>query len=448
MGLDPSNWILVGRWLTLPKHGTQKVTANHALLSILRLALERMETSELHPSQVRQDNRLKWQSFLLSRSVRLGVFGAFLFMVFIALGLRILTTSSIKGVVNAPILLIRSPIDGTITMVALRPGETISQGQNLFQIENARFDTSNLDRLRSEKERSKAAMSGLKILLQEYTQKRDALESRLKDHLEATKNSIAQKLNEATQQQTQAAEAETQASRDMPRQKTLAEKGANARMRWTQARNEKNAWQAVAERNVAELDANGEGILLAGYSETPYARQRMDELDIRLSETKAKLDQEQNLQAALEKELEGEQSRTIKLSEATIVSPSLSLVQSLRVSKGSDVVKGAVLCELIDCNNSYVEASIPEKDFDSVKLGQKAAVYLYGNHNPIPGVVISVRGAGAYNASNAEESAAMLNRTTPDSMIVSVSINAEDLIKTFGSANQVGRTARIVLSKN
>ena len=42
----------------------------------------------------------------------------------------------------------------------------------------------------------------------------------------------------------------------------------------------------------------------------------------------------------------------------------------------------------------------------------------------------------------------MLIRTTPDSMIVNVSISADDLIKTFGSANQVGRTARIVLSKN
>ena len=95
-----------------------------------------------------------------------------------------------------------------------------------------------------------------------------------------------------------------------------------------------------------------------------------------------------------------------------------------------------------------MEAFIPEKGFDKVRLGQKATVYLYGNENSIPGVVSSVRGAGAYSSSNAEKSAAMLMRTTPDSMIVNVSINADDLIKTFGSANQVGRTARIVLSKN
>jgi multidrug resistance efflux pump len=406
-----------------------------------------METSETHPSQVQQDNRLKWHSFLLSRRFRLGVLGAFLVMVFLALGFRILTTASIKGVVNAPILLIQSPIDGTV-MVAPKAGNTIGQGEILFRIENQRLDTGALDRVRSEEEQSQAAASGLKILIQEYTLKRSALDSRLRDHLEATKNQITQKLKEATEEQAKAAQAEAQASRDLPRQKDLAEKGADARMRWTQARNEKNTWQAIAERNVAELDANGQDILLAGYSETPYAQQRMDELDIRLSEAKSKLDQEQKRQGALEKQRQREESVARSLSIATIISPSLSLIQSVHVSKGSDVVKGTVLCELVDCDNSYVEASIPEKGFDNVRLGQKATVYLYGNQKSIPGVVISVRGAGASDASGSEKSAAMLLRTTPDSMIVNVGISAKDLIQTFGSANQVGRTARIVLAKD
>ena len=116
---------------------------------------------------------------------------------------------------------------------------------------------------------------------------------------------------------------------------------------------------------------------------------------MRLSETRANSTRNKSGYAALEKNVKAEESIARKLSEATIVSPSLSFVQSVRVSKGSYVIKGTVLCELVDCDNSYVEASIPEKGFDKVRLGQKATVYLYGNQNSIPGVVISVRGAGA-----------------------------------------------------
>ena len=413
-----------------------------------------MEIVTTHPSQVQQDNRLKWQAFLFSKSVRL-VVGVLSVIVCVALGFRILTTTSIKGVVNAPMLLIQSPIDGTVTMVGHKAGKTIGRGEILFRIKGEHLDSSNLARVRSEEEQSQAAANGLQILVQEYTQERSGLDVRLKDHLSATKRNITQKLKEATQQQERAAEGEAQASRDFQRQKDLAGKGLDStqawelsRMRWTQAGNEKNAWEAIVGRNVAELEANGQGILLDGYSGTPYAQQRIDELAMRLAEARAKLDQEEKRQVALAKELQAQESLVKGLSEATIVSPSLSLVQAVRVSKGSDVEKGTVLCELVDCDNFYVEASFPEKDFDKVRLGQKATVYLYGNHLSIPGVIISVRGAGAHSDNNAEKSPTTHILTTPDSMIVNVAISADDLVKTFGSLNQVGRTARVVLSKN
>jgi multidrug resistance efflux pump len=164
-------------------------------------------------------------------------------------------------------------------------------------------------------------------------------------------------------------------------------------------------------RSQTGLDANVHGYLLDGYSGAPYAQQRMDEVDMRLSETKAKLPQEQKRHAALDKQVKAEEAIADTLPEATIRSPSLSLVQSVRTSKGSDVVKGMVLCELVGCDNSYVEASIPEAGFDKVRLGEKATVYLYGNDGSISGIVISVRGAGASTASNAEKSVATLNRT-------------------------------------
>src|SRR5246127_1276991 len=128
-----------------------------------------MEILTTHPSQVQQDNRLKWQAFLFSKSVRL-VVGVLSVIVCAALGFRILTTTSIKGVVNAPMLLIQSPIDGTVTMVGHKAGKTIGRGEILFRIKGEHLDSSNLARVRSEEEQSQAAANGLQILVQEYTQ--------------------------------------------------------------------------------------------------------------------------------------------------------------------------------------------------------------------------------------------------------------------------------------
>jgi hypothetical protein len=123
------------------------------------------------------DLRIRARASRLPQWHRDRVLGAFLVMV-LALGFRILTTASIEGVVNAPILLIQSPIDGTITITmgpGSRQGQQSAKAKVLCRIENERLDTDNLDRVRSEEEQSQAAASGLKILEQEYTQKRSAL---------------------------------------------------------------------------------------------------------------------------------------------------------------------------------------------------------------------------------------------------------------------------------
>ncbi len=145
-------------------------------------------------------------------------------MVCLALGFRILTNASIKGVVNAPILLIQSPIDGRVTTVGLKAGNTVDEGELLFGIENQRLDTANLERVRSEIKQSEAATDALKTLIKEYTLKRGALDGRLKDYLEATKNNITKRLKDATQEQVKAEEAEAQAMRDLPRQRDVAKR--------------------------------------------------------------------------------------------------------------------------------------------------------------------------------------------------------------------------------
>ncbi len=403
-------------------------------------------------SQIQQDNRLDWKAVFFSKKLRMLIVGAFVVIAFFTIGIRILTSASIKGVVNAPILLIQSPIDGVVISDNLTAGQTVEAGTELFVIKNDRLDTTNVDRVRSELEQSKALLAGLAARIRGYEELRDSLNARLQSHLDSNKTYLGLKAAEAESKLSKAKDALEQARRDFARQQGLAGKGVDSKQayddaltRHQQAASEVSASEAAFHRAKAELDANEKGVLLDGYSGAPYAQQRLDEVSLRLAEAEADRDREEQRSAALRRQLANEEATVKKLSDSRVLAPSLSLVQSVRVAQSSDVVKGTVLCELVDCAKSYVEATIPESRFDKVRIGQAAKVYLYGNSRAIPGTVISVRGAGANNASNPSNFAARVQKTTPDSMIVNVGISAEDLIKVFGSANQVGRTARVKL---
>jgi multidrug resistance efflux pump len=328
----------------------------------------------------------------------------------------------------------------------------VKAGAELFVINNDRLDTSNIDHVRSQLEQTMAEIEGLNLQVKGYNDLRRSLQERLQSHLDSNESYLTLKAAEASGMLRKAEETRDQAARDYARQKGLAGKGVDsaqayesAQTKQKEATNEVIALEAVLNRTKSELEASRKGVLLDGYSGAPYAQQRLDELSLRLAEAEASLARGAKRKQALERQLAHEEETVRKLSDATILAPSLSLVQSVRVAKGSDVMKGTVLCELVDCSKSYIEATVPEKLFDRVRIGQEAKVFLYGNSNPIPGRVISVRGAGANNTSNPTMFAAKVNKTTPDSMIVNVGISADDLIRVFGSANQVGRTARVSL---
>jgi len=405
-----------------------------------------------HPSQIQQDNRLKFKALIYGRGIRTVIVGLFLAAVCATLGVRILITTSIKGVVNAPILLIQSPIDGTVISDDIKAGNTIPKGAGLFCIANDRLDKSNEAHIRAQLGLANASIAGIQKQISGYTATKQSLEERLQWHLSANSAFLLHKSEETRSLLSKTVATKLQTARDLDRQKQLAGKGIdsaqayeNVQLKYEQLENEVRSLEAGLGKNTSELEANKQGVLLDGYSGAPYAQQRLDEVSLRMSEAEARLEDLKAEQEVLEVQLAESVKLNAKLLSTTIESPSLCLVQSIRVTKGTDVVKGTVLCELIDCAKSYVEATIPEKKFDQVRVGDPAEIYLYGSSKHIDGVVSSIRGAGAYNASNAEQNAARVIKTTPDSMLVSISFSVADAMTTFGSANQVGRTARVKL---
>ena len=100
------------------------------------------------------------------------------------------------------------------------------------------------------------------------------------------------------------------------------------------------------------------------------------------------------------------------------------------------------LADVVDCNNGFVEARIPENRYDNMQLGEKVQVKLLGNSRKIAGTIHTVRGQSA--VVNSESLAARLtpHRTT-EAMTVSIALDPEALQQVSQDVCQIGRSAKV-----
>jgi hypothetical protein len=106
------------------------------------------------------------------------------------------------------------------------------------------------------------------------------------------------------------------------------------------------------------------------------------------------------------------------------------------------VARNAPLADVVDCQRAFVEASVPERRYDDVQIGETVEVKLLGNHQKIPGTIQAVRGQSA--VVNRESLAASLTpHRTPEAMTVSVAIDPDGLQQVAKGVCQIGRSAKV-----
>jgi multidrug efflux pump subunit AcrA (membrane-fusion protein) len=161
-----------------------------------------------------------------------------------------------------------------------------------------------------------------------------------------------------------------------------------------EAKHKLAATRAELARLMVEAGAFAAGINARdGQNDVPYSRQRLDEISIRLNE----IGSERAALVARDSGLAQEVARESEWLSAQTRFESRALEQAVvwrqPVAAGTDVARGDVLAELVDCADMFVLARVPLDDAATISPGDAVSIEIAGTRSYTPGEVRIVRGS-------------------------------------------------------
>ncbi|MCS3453933.1 HlyD family efflux transporter periplasmic adaptor subunit [Bradyrhizobium elkanii] len=386
---------------------------------------------------------------MVRRLLKVGI-GLAIVAVFGWLPLRaVLQTSSVEAVVNARIVTLRSPIDGTVSAKPQKSTQlsVVREGDAILHVVNGRGDRARLDDLRRQMSRLENERPSLaaKLAAAETAQQDLARQaSQFRDgrilQLEARIAEIQTAIEAAAARREEAVAAVERAS-------SLIKSGSvstveMARLTREQAISQQTEIGARRRLDAAkvELTAARNGTYLGdSYNDRPSSVQREEEMRQRVSDLRADLAHADAEIGWLTHEIAAEQLHYVNRAEADIKAPVGGRIWEMMTSPGEDVRAGQPLLKLLDCSGAVVTANVTESVYNGLKLGEQASFEPNDGSAALQGEIVNLTGASGAPANLAINPDA-LNK---EPYRVTVSMPALD---TTGKDCAVGRTGRVVFN--
>jgi multidrug resistance efflux pump len=292
----------------------------------------------------------------------------------------IVADQSDRAVVDAPVTLLTSPIDGEIDSVAITPGRTVEAGDSLAQISNVRLDRGTLISLEE-----KAAEAREKLAAAQGNRDRaylKSLDSEIANQIEQLKALFQSQIVElrARVSQSESLSAEKKALVD--RQSDMVSRDAASiymlkptTQQYSAALHNADAENAKLNQKIAQLDALEKGIYVGDdlvAIGTLVQKRRDIDLDEKRMEIEAK-----ELSAVLEDHerlIKTERNRLETLAEANIRVTTPGKILNVGAAPGRHVNAGDTVASLVDCDKRFVVAIFSYRQGQSMKVGTRVRV--------------------------------------------------------------------------
>ncbi len=356
-----------------------------------------------------------------------------------------LQASSVEAVVNARLIILRSPIEGRVTAADLPAvGELVKADAPLLRVDNPRIDH--------------GPVEGLERQIDDLSADRHALESKLsaarteaatlKAQLEAFRKARIAVLDADAamlhQRIIAAEEKSTLAASDAERAGALQASGAASAVNAENAAHAANiAAAALAElrlehrRIAVERQALSNGVYAGdSYNDRPQSAQRLDEVERRITDLQAGLEADSERQRGLRLALAQARQQEARLAEARISAPVGARVWEVLATPGEQVNRGQDLVRLLSCGAAVVTASVSESVYNRLHTGMPARFVPRGKDEGLPGTIVNLTGMAGASSNYAIDPSAL--RKEPYRVTVAV----PRLAVTDHCA--VGRTGRVV----
>jgi multidrug resistance efflux pump len=361
---------------------------------------------------------------------------------------RLMQTTSVEAIVNAPLITLRSPIDGEIAATAdvLAVGASYAPGTPIAKIVDRRADRARLDDLR----RAVGQVEDERTSLQAKLASATALHAEFLEQTRQFQNGRVQQL-EARVREVRSDIAANKARREeaaavLQRASELESRGAQSRATLDKARRDHEILIhtiAATEHRLKsieiELAATRNGFFLGdSYNDRPRSAQRADEMQQQIGELQADLKQRDARIARLKTELEGEAARFADMSEVSVVAPSRGSVWEVLTAPGEQVKRGQELARMLDCNSAVVTAAVSESVYNRLRVGQPAKFRLRDGSKNLDGRIVHLTGVAAAPANFAIAPSALTRES------YRVTVKVPDLAKS--ATCDLGRTGRVLFS--
>jgi multidrug resistance efflux pump len=281
------------------------------------------------------------------------------------------------AVINARLAVIRAPIDGIATATVTIPGSGIKAGEAVGRVEDPLADDARLAQLQREVSATELERDSLTRRLTDLERVRGEAEAQAEAYRLGRVRQLELRIEEARANLAAAAAREADAKAAAGRGAALHARGFQSDEAQDKARHS----QEIEEQGVVaarkrldtlsvELDAARSGTFLGdSYNDAPSSLQRARELALRLTETQNALDEKGRKTEALQSQLATEQQRLAAHSKALLAAPVEGQLWTVQAAPGEFVRKGQEILTLLDCATVMVTASVSERDYNELHLG-------------------------------------------------------------------------------
>jgi multidrug resistance efflux pump len=300
-----------------------------------------------------------------------------------------------EAVINARVTTIRAPMDGIIKTASVTPGHAVQAGAPIGNIEDPMADDARVFQLQQDTQTTDREHNALTRRLADLSQSRAEADVQAEAFRLGRVRQDELRVDEAKATVAAAIARESEATAAASRAAALHTRGymADAAYERTTHAREVAQQDTIAARKrlesfTVELAAARNGTYLGdNYNDVPSSFQRARELTVRIDETQTSLDQLARKQETLAAELAVEQKRLAARSSASLAAPIEGNLWTVQAASGEYVRKGQELFTMLDCSTAVVTASVSERDYNELRLGDPVRFRVAGSGREYAGTV-------------------------------------------------------------
>ena len=282
-----------------------------------------------------------------------------------------ISSSATRAIIDAPSILITSPIDGTVTALHAQSGQGLQPGDTVAVVQNNTVSRDTLTTLLTRRLDLQSHANELANSIQSDTRMLDYVNQQYQSYHNASLSQLQSAHDSAQSEQDAAAARVTEASTKYWRAVGLQRDGAvsaatvaAARAQLDAAQSQQDAIDQAAKRSGASVSDAQKGVFLAGGDGNnllPQLAQRRADLQSSITNSQQEATALSQQLSQLNQLIDQETHRVSQLSDYAIKAYAAGTTQAIVTPVGTQVTAGATLVRATDCSKAGVVAVFPAR---------------------------------------------------------------------------------------